>query len=55
MKNLSYKEKFVQMNREARVICIVTSVIIAFWWLIAFGINEYITLFYLPLWLIRVI
>ncbi|MBB5337197.1 YhdT family protein [Pectinatus brassicae] len=52
MKKLSYKEKFIQMNREARIICIITAIIIIFWWLMAFGINQDITFFSLPVWFI---
>lgn len=37
MKKLSYKEKFVQMNKEARAICWLSVVLIIFWWIAAFG------------------
>jgi len=52
MKKLSYKEKFIQMNREARIICIITAIIIIFWWLMAFGINQQTTFLNLPLWFV---
>ncbi|WP_196593343.1 YhdT family protein [Pectinatus sottacetonis] len=52
MKKLSYKEKFTQVNREARITCIITAVIIAFWWLTAFGVSKETMFFNMPLWFI---
>lgn len=38
MEKMSYKEKFVQMNKEAKATWIVAAIIIAFWWITGFGI-----------------
>ena len=38
MQKMSYKEKFVQMNKEANATWIVAGIIIAFWWITGFGI-----------------
>lgn len=38
MQKMSYKEKFVQMNKEAKATWIVAAIVIAFWWITGFGI-----------------
>lgn len=38
MQKMSYKEKFVQMNKEAKATWIAAAIIIAFWWITGFGI-----------------
>ena len=38
MQKLTYKEKFVQMNKEAKASWIVAAIVIAFWWIAGFGI-----------------
>ena len=38
MNKMSYKEKFVQMNKEAKATWIVAAVIIIFWWVAGFGV-----------------
>ncbi len=40
MKKMTYKEKFVQMNKEAKASWIVTAIIIAFWWLGGYGVYQ---------------
>ena len=53
MEKMSYREKFIQMNKEAKATWIVMAVIIAFWWISAFGTSqiEY-TIFYMPGWFV---
>ena len=38
MEKMSYKEKFIQMNKEAKATWIVAFIIIAFWWVTGFGL-----------------
>lgn len=38
MQKMSYKEKFVQMNKEAKATWIAAAIVIAFWWITGFGI-----------------
>ena len=38
MQKMSYKEKFVQMNKEAKATWIVAAIIIVFLWVTGFGI-----------------
>lgn len=38
MQKMSYKEKFVQMNKEAKATWIAAAIIIVFWWVTGFGI-----------------
>ena len=40
MQKMSYKEKFVQMNKEAKATWIIAAIIIAFWWIGGFGVYE---------------
>lgn len=37
MKKMTYKEKFIQMNKEAKATWIVAAILIAFWWIAGFG------------------
>ncbi|GHS97988.1 hypothetical protein AGMMS50276_18980 [Synergistales bacterium] len=37
MSKMSYKEKFIQMNKEAKSTWIVTAILIAYWWIAGFG------------------
>ena len=56
MKNLSYKEKFIQMNKEARATWIIAAIIIIFWWIGGFGgyklFGEDFFLFSMPAWFV---
>lgn len=56
MKNLSYKEKFIQMNKEARATWIIAAIIIIFWWIGGFGVyklfGEDFFLFSMPAWFV---
>ena len=38
MQKMTYKEKFIQMNKEAKATWIITAIIIVFWWITGFGI-----------------
>ena len=53
MEKMSYREKFIQMNKEAKATWIVMAIIIAFWWLSAFGTSwiDY-TIFNMPGWFV---
>ena len=53
MEKMSYREKFIQMNKEAKATWIVMAIIIAFWWITAFGMAglDY-TIFYMPAWFV---
>jgi uncharacterized membrane protein YhdT len=53
MVKMSYREKFIQMNREAKATWIVTAILIAFWWIAGFGTAglDY-TLFGMPGWFV---
>ena len=56
MKNLSYKEKFIQMNKEARATWIIAAIIIIFWWIGGFGVynlfGDDFFLFSMPAWFV---
>ena len=56
MKNLTYKEKFIQMNKEAKASWIVAAVIIVFWWIGGFGVynlfGEDFFVFSMPAWFV---
>lgn len=53
MRKLSYREKFVQMNREAKATWMTAAVLILFWWLAAFGTARLdYTIFYMPGWFV---
>ncbi|MDR1378230.1 MAG: YhdT family protein [Synergistaceae bacterium] len=50
---MSYREKFIQMNKEAKATWIVTAILIAFWWIAGFGTASIdYTLFYMPGWFV---
>ncbi|MDR1977771.1 MAG: YhdT family protein [Synergistaceae bacterium] len=50
---MSYKEKFVQMNKEAKATWIVAAILIAYWWIAGFGTAgmDY-TIFHMPGWFV---
>jgi uncharacterized membrane protein YhdT len=50
---MSYREKFIQMNKEAKATWIVAAILIAFWWIAGFGTSgmDY-TIFYMPGWFV---
>ena len=53
MEKMSYREKFIQMNKEAKATWIVAAIIIAFWWITAFGMAGMdLTIFYMPAWFV---
>ena len=56
MKNLSYKEKFLQMNKEATATWIVATIIIIFWWIGGFGVynifGKDFFIFSMPAWFV---
>ena len=50
---MTYKEKFVQMNREAAATVIAVALIAVFWWVSAFVLEKAdFTLFYMPGWFV---
>jgi uncharacterized membrane protein YhdT len=50
---MTYKEKFVQMNREAAATVIAVALIAVFWWVSAFVLEKAdFTIFYMPLWFV---
>lgn len=53
MKKMTYREKFIQINKEAKATWIVTVVLIAFWWIAGFGTAgiDY-TIFHMPGWFV---
>ena len=53
MEKMSYREKFIQMNKEAKATWITAAIIIAFWWITAFGLAglDY-TIFHMPAWFV---
>lgn len=55
MQKMSYKEKFVQMNKEAKATWVVVFIIIAFWWITGFGLYAVMpdaTIMYMPVWFV---
>ena len=53
MEKMSYREKFVQMNKEAKATWITAAIVIAFWWITAFGMaGMEFTIFYMPAWFV---
>lgn len=53
MKKMSYKEKFIQMNKEAKATWVVAAILIAFWWITGFGTaNVDYTIFHMPGWFV---
>jgi len=53
MEKMSYREKFIQMNKEAKATWLAAAALIAFWWVAAFGTYriEY-TIFSMPGWFV---
>jgi uncharacterized membrane protein YhdT len=50
---MSYRQKFIQMNREARATWIAAAVLIAYWWIAGFGASHFdFTLFQMPGWFV---
>ena len=50
---MTYKEKFVQMNREAAATFIAVALIAVFWWVSAFALEKInFPIFYMPLWFV---
>jgi uncharacterized membrane protein YhdT len=50
---MSYKEKFVQMNKEARATWAVAEILIVYWWIAGFGTADIdYTLFQMPGWFV---
>jgi len=56
MGKMSYREKFIQMNKEAKATWVVAAIIIAFWWITSFGLAglDYDThnIFHMPVWFV---
>ncbi len=56
MNKMSYKEKFVQMNKEAKATWIVAAIVIIFWWVAGFGVygafGSGFTIFGMPAWFV---
>jgi uncharacterized membrane protein YhdT len=54
VQKMSYKEKFVQMNKEATATWIVAAIVIIFWWIAGFGVYEMVgsqwTILGMPAW-----
>ena len=53
MEKMSYRDKFIQMNKEAKATWVVAAILIAFWWIAAFGAAgiDY-TIFSMPGWFV---
>jgi uncharacterized membrane protein YhdT len=50
---MTYKEKFIQMNREAAATFIAVALIAVFWWVSGFALEKIgFTIFYMPLWFV---
>ena len=53
MEKMSYREKFIQMNKEAKATWTAAAVLIAFWWLAGFGTSKIkYTIFQMPGWFV---
>lgn len=56
MKKMTYREKFIQMNKEAKASWVVAAIVIAFWWAAGFGIYEVFgdswTILHMPAWFV---
>ena len=53
MEKMSYREKFVQMNKEAKATWIVMAILIVFWWIAGFGTSRIdYTIFNMPGWFV---
>ena len=54
MQKMSYKEKFVQMNKEAKATWIAAAIVIIFWWLAGFVVYSVwgaeVTILGMPAW-----
>lgn len=54
MRKMSYKEKFIQMNKEAKATWIAAAIVIVFWWVTGFGIyaavGSSVTILGMPAW-----
>ncbi|MDR1362945.1 MAG: YhdT family protein [Spirochaetaceae bacterium] len=50
---MTYKEKFIQMNKEAAATAVSIAVIAAFWWISGFALEKInFTVFYMPGWFV---
>jgi uncharacterized membrane protein YhdT len=50
---MTYKEKFIQMNKEAAATVIAIAVIAVFWWVSGFALEKInFTIFYMPGWFV---
>ncbi|MDR3356190.1 MAG: YhdT family protein [Spirochaetaceae bacterium] len=50
---MTYKEKFVQMNKEAAATFIAVALIAAFWWVSGFALEKIdFTILYMPGWFV---
>ena len=53
MEKMSYRDKFIQMNKEAKATWLVAAVLIAFWWIAAFGVARIdFTILNMPGWFV---
>ncbi|MBR5467993.1 MAG: YhdT family protein [Firmicutes bacterium] len=55
MEKMTYKEKFIQMNKEAKATWIVAGIIIVYWFASGFGVYELMpeaTIFSMPAWFV---
>ena len=53
MEKMSYKEKFIQMNKEARATWNVAEILIVFWWVAGIGTADIdYTIFQMPGWFV---
>lgn len=53
MAEMTYKEKFIQINREAAATIIAIAVIAAFWWISGFTLEKInFTVLYMPGWFV---
>ena len=53
MGKMSYRDKFIQMNKEAKATWVVAAILIVFWWIAGFGTSwiDY-TIFQMPGWFV---
>ena len=53
MEKMSYREKFIQMNKEAKATWAVMAILIAFWWIAGFGASRIdYAIFHMPGWFV---
>ena len=53
MEKMSYREKFIQMNKEAKATWAVAVILFAFCWIVGFGASHIdFTLFHMPGWFV---